>query len=109
MVILAVGLEPTEDSGTLGKMLGLKTGADGWFTEANYLTDPVGTFTGGIAIAGVCQGPKDIPDTVAQASAAASRVLQSIIREKIRGSISNMKPEEIIKNAREISQLKINI
>jgi heterodisulfide reductase subunit A len=109
MVILSVGLEPREDAKELAGMLGLRTGADGWFVEANYLTDPVGTFTGGIFIAGVCQGPKDIPDTVAQASAATSRVLQSIIRGKIRRSIKNLKTEEIIKNAREISQLKISI
>jgi heterodisulfide reductase subunit A len=90
MVILSVGLEPRSDANEIASMLGLRTGTDGWFVEANYLGDPVGTFTGGISIAGVCQGPKDIPDTVAQASAAASRVLQSIIRGKIRGSIKNM-------------------
>jgi heterodisulfide reductase subunit A len=93
----------------MGNLLGLRIGTDGWFTEANYLADPVGTFTGGISIAGVCQGPTDIPDTVAQGSAAASRVLQSIIRGKIKGSIKNLKSEEIIKNARELSHLKINI
>jgi heterodisulfide reductase subunit A len=109
MVILSVGLEPREDAAAIAGMLGLQTGTDGWFVEANYLTDPVGTFTGGISIAGVCQGPKDIPDTVAQASAAASRVLQSIIRGKIKGGIKNMKSEAIIKNAREISHLNISI
>jgi len=108
MVVLSVGLEAREDAGKMAEMLGLDTGPDGWFTEANYLSDPVGTFTGGILVAGACQGPKDIPDTVAQGSAAASRVLQSIVKGKIKGSIKDLKAEEIIKNAREVSPLKTN-
>nr|NQU93710.1 CoB--CoM heterodisulfide reductase iron-sulfur subunit A family protein [Bacteroidota bacterium] len=82
MVILAVGLEPREDAQSLAKMLGIDTNKDGWFEEANYLTDPTSTHSGGITIAGVCQGPKDIPDTVAQASAAACSVIQNLITKK---------------------------
>lgn len=79
MVILAVGLEPRPDAANLAQMAGISCGDDGWFKEANYLTDSTGTSREGIFIAGVCQAPKDIPDTVAQASAAASRVLQNIM------------------------------
>lgn len=106
MVVLAVGLEPREDSAEVAKMLGLERESDGWFTEANYLADPTSTFAGGIFIAGLCQGPKDIPDTVAQASAAASRVLQSIIRGKVKTSIKDIPLDTILRNARQFSTVK---
>jgi len=95
MVILAVGLEPREDSAKLADMLGIERTEDGWFMEANNASNPVNTFTGGVSIAGVCQGPKDIPDTVAQASAAASRVLQSIVKGKINKSIKDLSLSQI--------------
>ena len=78
MAVLAVGLEPTVDAEKIAKMLGIKQSCEGWFAEANYLVDPVATTNPAITVAGVCQAPKDIPDTVVQASAAAARVLQSI-------------------------------
>ncbi len=106
MVVLSVGLEAREDASGVAKMLGIDQGEEGWFVEKNYLTEPTSTFSGGISIAGACQGPKDIPDTVAQASAAASRVLQTILRGKIKLGVKNMPPEKIIKNARHISPLK---
>jgi heterodisulfide reductase subunit A len=46
----------------------------GWFTERHPKLDPVATMTDGVFIAGTCQGPKDIPDTVSQGAAAAARV-----------------------------------
>jgi heterodisulfide reductase subunit A len=109
MVVLSVGLEARADAGEVAKMLGIEQGEDGWFVENNYLSEPTSTFTGGITIAGVCQGPKDIPDTVAQASAAASRVLQTIIKGKVRGGIKDMPPDKIIENARQISPLKMEV
>jgi len=78
MVILAVGLEPSDGVKQLSEMIGVEIDANGWYKELDSLLDPVGTARQGVTIAGVCQGPKDIPDTVAQASAAAARVLQSI-------------------------------
>jgi heterodisulfide reductase subunit A len=78
MAVLAVGLEPAADSEKIASMLGIRQDCEGWFMEAHYLADPVATVNPGITIAGVCQGPKDIPDTVAQASSAAARVLQAI-------------------------------
>ena len=78
MVILAVGLEPSDGANELSKMTGVELDSDGWFVESDSLLDPVSTKRQGITIAGVCQGPKDIPDSVAQASSAAARVLQSI-------------------------------
>ncbi len=88
MVVLSVGIEPAEGAYSLAKMLGLPQDNNGWFKGKNYISDPTTTEKGGISIAGVCQGPKDIPDTVAQASAAASSVLQSIIKGKITNTMS---------------------
>jgi len=78
MVLLSVGLVPTADSARLAAMLGLATDGDGWFSELDYNAAPTETERGGIYVAGLCQGPKDIPDTVAQASAVAAGVLKSI-------------------------------
>jgi heterodisulfide reductase subunit A len=78
MVVLSVGLEPNLDASRLAAMLGIAQDCNGWFMEANFLSEPSSTINPGIHIAGVCQGPKDIPDSVVQATAAASRVLQSI-------------------------------
>ncbi len=103
MVILSVGLESREDSVELSKMLGISINDEGWMIEANSNSDPVNTFTGGIAIAGVCQGPKDIPDTVAQASAAASRVMQSILKGKIKQSIKDLSLENIESQVKKLS------
>ncbi len=103
MVILAVGLEPAEDMPGISEMLGIPLSEDGWFKETNYNSDPVNTITGGVFIAGVCQGPKDIPDTVAQASAAASRVLQVILKGKIARGIKDIPLERIEAKAKELS------
>ncbi len=109
MVVLSVGLEARADAANVAGMLGIQQGGDGWFVESNYLSEPTSTFSGGIAIAGACQGPKDIPDTVVQASAAASRVLQTILRGKVRMGIKDLPPEKIIENARQISPLKMEV
>jgi heterodisulfide reductase subunit A len=107
MVVLAVGLEPREDAGKISEMLGIERDKDGWFAEMNYLANPTSTFKGGITIAGLCQGPKDIPDTVAQASAAASSVLQSIMRGKVKNDMKDIPLDTILKNARQFSPIKI--
>jgi heterodisulfide reductase subunit A len=77
MVLLAVGLVPAHGTDDLARMLSLPTD-EGWFSELDYNADPTDTERGGISVAGACQAPKDIPDTVAQASAVAAGVLKSI-------------------------------
>ena len=104
MVVLAVGLEPRYDAEYISKMIKINTDENGWFKEANYNSDPSGTFSGGITIAGVCQGPKDIPDTVAQASSAAARVLQSILNGEVNGNASELTLNDIKKNVFELTQ-----
>ncbi|HBI27355.1 MAG TPA: disulfide reductase, partial [Peptococcaceae bacterium] len=74
MVVLATAMVPSSASSSVGQLFGLSTDPDGWYTEAHPKLKPVETFTGGVYLAGCCQGPKDIPDTVAQASAAAAKV-----------------------------------
>ncbi|MCK4630607.1 MAG: CoB--CoM heterodisulfide reductase iron-sulfur subunit A family protein, partial [Bacteroidales bacterium] len=95
MVVLAVGLEPGEDSQKLAKSLNLLTDDIGWFAELDSTNQPVNTVRGGIFVAGVCQGPKDIPDSVAQGSAAAARVIQSVINGKVKKGLSDLSYNDI--------------
>ncbi|UCD21886.1 MAG: CoB--CoM heterodisulfide reductase iron-sulfur subunit A family protein [Chloroflexota bacterium] len=83
MVVLATALEPRSDAAEVGKLLTISRSADGFFLERHPKLDPVATMTEGVFIAGCCQGPKDIPDTVAQASAAATRVLALISKGRV--------------------------
>ncbi len=78
MVILSTGLEPRADVEEVARLFSLSRSADGFFLERHPKLDPVATMTDGIFVAGCCQSPKDIPATVAQASAAAARVLAMI-------------------------------
>jgi len=71
LVVLASGLVPRKEDDSLKNMLGLESSSDKFYAEASGL-DPIVTKVEGIFLAGCCQGPKDIPDTVAQASGAAS-------------------------------------
>lgn len=75
MVILSVALEPRHDAEQIRRMFNISCSQEGWFLERHPKLAPVSTFTDGIFIAGACQGPKDIPDTVAQAGAAAAETL----------------------------------
>ncbi len=83
MVVLSIGLEPRADSKEVGKLFGIACSSDGWFTEKHPKLDPVATMTEGIFIAGVAQGPKDIPASVSQGAAAAARVLGRIQQGEI--------------------------
>jgi len=83
MVILSCGLEPQQDAEEVARLFSVSRSADGFFLEKHPKLDPVATMTDGIFVAGCCQSPKDIPDTVAQASAAAARVLALISKGKV--------------------------
>jgi heterodisulfide reductase subunit A len=83
MVILSVGLEPRHDAQQVARRFGISIDADGWFKEKHPKLDPVATLTEGVYIAGCAQGPKDIPASVAQGSAAAARVLSVIRQEEV--------------------------
>ncbi len=83
LVVLMVGMEAREDSDEVARLVNISRDKDGWFIESHPKLDPVATTTDGIFIAGACQAPKDIPDSVAQARAAAARVLARIARGQL--------------------------
>ncbi|HET6452922.1 MAG TPA: CoB--CoM heterodisulfide reductase iron-sulfur subunit A family protein, partial [Armatimonadota bacterium] len=75
MVVLASAMEAQPDAKDLARKLGISVDEYNWFSEAHPKLRPVEVLTAGIYLAGACQYPKDIPDSVAQASGAASKVL----------------------------------
>jgi heterodisulfide reductase subunit A2 len=81
MVVLSAGLEARADAKEVAIKFGISCSADEWFIEKHPKLDPVATMTDGVFVAGACQGPKDIPASVAQGAAAAARVM-SIIGQK---------------------------
>jgi len=83
MVILSCGLEPRHDAKEVGRLFGISCSADGWYIERHPKLDPVATMTEGVYIAGVVQGPKDIPASVAQGAAAAARALGKIQQKEV--------------------------
>ncbi len=72
MVVLSSAIEPPADASKIAQLFGLSRTPDGWFAEAHPKLRPVETNTDGVFLAGCAQGPKDVPDTVAHAGAAAS-------------------------------------
>jgi heterodisulfide reductase subunit A len=93
MVLLSAGMEARHDSQEVSLMFGMGCDFDGFFTERHPKLDPVATMTEGIFIAGACQGPKDIPDSVVQGAAAAARVSglinqEIVMMEPVRASIN---------------------
>src|SRR4030066_373751 len=82
LVVLASGLVPRKEDDILENMLGLENSSDKFYAEAPGL-DPILTKVEGIFLGGCCQGPKDIPDTVAKASAAAAEAISLATRGEI--------------------------
>jgi len=80
LVVLAVGMEARTDVADLSTLLKLPRSSDGFFLELHPKLRPVDTAVSGVFLAGCCQGPKDIADTVAQAKAAAASALIPLIR-----------------------------
>ncbi len=83
MVILSCALEPQLDADAVARLFNISRSADGFLLERHPKLEPVSTMTDGIFLAGCCQGPKDIPDTVAQASAAAAEALAIISKGRV--------------------------
>jgi heterodisulfide reductase subunit A len=93
MVILSPAIEAYADSREVAQLFKMGCDFDGFFIERHPKLDPVATMTEGILIAGACQGPKDIPASVAQGAAAASRVSSlisqgTVMMEPVRASIT---------------------
>ena len=84
LVVLATGLVPSRGTVELAKVLKVALGSDGFFLESQPKLGAVETGIEGIYLAGCCQGPKDIPDSVALASAAASMACRILAKTKVR-------------------------
>ncbi len=83
MVVLCSAIEARSDAMQVGRVFGVNLGADGFFLEEHPKLGPLNTATDGVFIAGACQSPKDIPDTVAQASGAAAKALSLASRGRV--------------------------
>ena len=83
MVILMVNMEAHDDVKEVVHAIGVSLCGNQFFIEKHPKLDPVATTTGGVYIVGTCQGPKDIPDSVAQARAAAARILATIAQGSV--------------------------
>jgi heterodisulfide reductase subunit A len=81
---------------------GISCGMAGWYTERHPKLDPVATMTDGVFVAGVCQGPKDIPDTVAQASAVAARALEGAMTGRGLQSLASLSLSDIEARAKSL-------
>ncbi len=83
MVVLSSAIEAPADASKVGSLFGISRTSDGWFAEAHPKLRPVETNTDGVFLAGCAQGPKDVPDTVAHAGAAASMVLALLCKGEV--------------------------
>ncbi len=83
MVVLSPAMKPRADSKDMARLFNLSTDKYGFFMERHPKLAPLSTMTEGVFIAGTCQGPKDIPDTVAQATGAAAEALTIVVKDKL--------------------------
>ena len=86
MVVLAAAIEPDKSARPLATMLTASMDTNDFFTEAHPKLRPVESPTAGVFLSGACQGPKDIPETVSQAGAAAAKVIGLLAKDKLTGN-----------------------
>ncbi len=84
LVVLAAAIEPDKSARSIATMLTASMDTNDFFTEAHPKLRPVESPTAGIFLSGMCQGPKDIPETVSQASAAAAKVIGLLAKDKLK-------------------------
>ncbi|RQD72679.1 MAG: CoB--CoM heterodisulfide reductase iron-sulfur subunit A family protein [Tindallia sp. MSAO_Bac2] len=85
LVVLATSIEPQQGAKKLAGMLGISSDRNGFYSEAHAKLKPVETQTQGVYLAGVCQGPKDIPEAVSQASGTAAKAIVLFNRGQVKG------------------------
>ncbi|MBL6962953.1 MAG: CoB--CoM heterodisulfide reductase iron-sulfur subunit A family protein [Bacteroidetes bacterium] len=83
LIVLMVGMEAHEDAKKTGHSVGISLCGNSFYIEKHPKLDPVATTTDGVYIVGNCQGPKDIPDSICQAKAAAARILGTINKKQV--------------------------
>ncbi|MGM9669275.1 MAG: 4Fe-4S binding protein [Faecousia sp.] len=98
MVVLAAAIEPDKSARSLATMLTASMDTNDFFTEAHPKLRPVESPTAGIFLSGTCQGPKDIPETVAQAGAAASKVIGLLSKTELTCNPCTAQPDELMCN-----------
>ena len=98
MVVLASAIEPDKSARPLATMLTASMDTNDFFTEAHPKLRPVESPTAGVFLSGACQGPKDIPETVAQAGAAASKVIGLLCKDSLTCNPCVAQPDEMMCN-----------
>ena len=98
LVVLAAAIEPDKSARPLATMLTASMDTNDFFTEAHPKLRPVESPTAGVFLSGTCQGPKDIPETVSQAGAAASKVIGLLCKDKLTGNPCIAQSDEMMCN-----------
>ena len=98
MVVLATAIEPNPDVRKIATMLTASIDTNNFLTEAHPKLRPVESPTAGVFLSGVCQGPKDIPETVAQAGAAAVKVIGLLAKDSLKTNPCTAKADELMCN-----------
>lgn len=98
MVVLAAAIEPDKSARSVATMLTASMDTNDFFTEAHPKLRPVESPTAGVFLSGTCQGPKDIPETVAQASAAAAKVIGLLCKDSLTCNPCVAEPNEFMCN-----------
>ena len=98
LVVLAAAIEPDRSARPLATMLTASMDTNDFFTEAHPKLRPVESPTAGVFLSGACQGPKDIPETVSQAGAAASKVIGLLAKDKLTGNPCIASSDEMMCN-----------
>ena len=98
MVVLATAIEPNPDVRKIATMLTASIDTNNFLTEAHPKLRPVESPTAGVFLSGVCQGPKDIPETVAQAGAAAVKVIGLLAKDKLKTNPCTAYSDELMCN-----------
>jgi len=83
LLVLMAAFEPSRGTAELARRLRIPLSADGFFLESHPKLEPLETATAGIFLAGACQTPRDIPDSVNQASGAAAKVIQILCKDHL--------------------------
>jgi len=98
LVVLATAIEPEPSVRKVATLLTASIDTNNFLTEAHAKLRPVESPTAGVYLAGVCQGPKDIPETVSQASAVAAKVIGLLAKDKLKTNPCVASPNELMCN-----------
>ena len=96
LVVLAAAIEPNPSVRNIATMVTASIDTNNFLTEAHAKLRPVESPTAGIFLSGVCQGPKDIPETVSQASACAAKVIGLLAKDKLKCNATVAHSDEML-------------